>query len=536
METFLIYILKASFCLLVFYVSFLIFFKRDTYFRIQRLYLITAIIASLLLAFNTISLREAEHIRNYVATNTIAATELIKGENVLKASTVNSSIQTLPPINIKEIFIWLYAAIVLLFLTKILMGFIKLAFLIITSREAFIGNIEVRITSKVEGSTAIFGFIFMHPSLQQNQDIHKILIHEKIHVSQRHSIDILVIELLTAVMWFNPVVWLLKRSLQQIHEYLADEGVLNSGINKLEYQMLLFNHIAEDKLLFSSGFQSSIKKRISMMTHTHKTKHPKLKLLAIVPLALTLTLGMSFVNSPSKDKLKNSISKSFQEDPAKKKKSTSNFKRNEINDKSKPNYVSEKTISQQDPPVTAVAPTRMNVLYLGVDNPVSIAVSGYKPSEINVNIDNGSILKNSDNSYTVRPSRPGMAQISVYTGDKLISKQDFRVKMVHDPVAKIGGKKSGQITKEELIKAGRLEADIEYFDFDISFKVTRFELSTTQKGFVIKESSNSNLLSDSQIEKINELSPGSKIYFENIKCAGPDGAERDLSPIMFEIK
>jgi beta-lactamase regulating signal transducer with metallopeptidase domain len=538
METFLTYLLKVSGCLAIFYLGFLLLFKRDINFKFQRLFLLTAVFTSLLLAFNTFSFRAVQ--KDYTPRNAVSEIQPENSKTPSKATSLKLPSQNLQTtnksININLILLWIYLTISLLLILRLLAGFSNLFLMVVSSKKAVIGDTTVRITNKIEGSTAIFGLIFLNPSLQQNTGIQKILIHEKIHVSQRHSLDILVIELLAAAMWFNPVVWLLKRSLQQIHEYLADEGVINSGINKLEYQVLLFNQIAEDTLLFSSGFQSSIKKRISMMTQLNKTKYPKLKLGALIPLTLALIVGMSFVNTPSRGSSTNNTSTSFQEDPAKKTKTDSQTQKTKINDKSKPSKISDKTLTLQDPPVAAVALTRMNVLYIGVDNPVTIAVSNYKSSGIKVTIDNGSILKNSDNSYTIRPSMAGIAQLTVFAGDKFISKQAYRVKRVPDPVAMVGGKKGGQISKEDLIKAGGMAVVLENFDFDMVFKVSKFELSTTINGSVIKESSNSNLLTSSQIAKINELSSGQKIYFENIYCVGADGAERLLSPVMFEIK
>jgi bla regulator protein BlaR1 len=119
---------------------------------------------------------------------------------------------------------------------------------------------------------SFFNLIFI--GKQDIEENTQIIEHEKIHAKQIHTIDLLIAELLVAAMWFNPFIWMYKRELQQVHEFLADEGVLNSGVDQLEYQTLLVNHAAEGRLVaVSSNFSYSliIKKRIKMMSKKENT-------------------------------------------------------------------------------------------------------------------------------------------------------------------------------------------------------------------------------------------------------------------------
>jgi len=129
--------------------------------------------------------------------------------------------------------------------------------------------------------------------------------HEKIHVSQFHSLDLLVMELLTAVMWFNPLIWMMKNSVQLVHEYLADEGALNSGLDPLRYRVLLLNQVTEEKLIcLSSSFSSArfpgkyslIKKRIIMMTNKKISSKTKSGLLTFIPVSAFLLVLTGSVN------------------------------------------------------------------------------------------------------------------------------------------------------------------------------------------------------------------------------------------------
>jgi len=112
------------------------------------------------------------------------------------------------------------------------------------------------------------------------------------------------IELLSAVMWFNPLVWMMKNSVQLVHEYLADEGVLNTGTDKLRYQALLINQIAEERLIcLSSSFNHSlIKKRMIMMTKSKFNRGSKLKIFALIPLATILFIGVACINGQEVNK------------------------------------------------------------------------------------------------------------------------------------------------------------------------------------------------------------------------------------------
>jgi len=152
----------------------------------------------------------------------------------------------------------------------------------------------------------------------------------------------------------------------------------------------------------------------------------KLKILALVPLTIVLFLGVACVNGKNKDKL-----------------------------------------------VTLIDPVRMNVLYIGVDNPIKIAASGYETSELTVSIDNGTITgKNGE--YIVCPKQQGTANVIVANSSgKEIQRTAFKVKITPDPIAAIktpdGYKTNGLISKKELLDANGIVVSMKDFDFDINF-------------------------------------------------------------------
>lgn len=191
-------------------------------------------------------------------------------------------------------------------------------------------------------------------------------------------------------------------------------------------------------------------------------------------------------------------------------------------------------------PSLVVSADKMNVFYIGVDNPVSISVPGMAPDALTASISQGSISKKG-NSYVVRVKTNGKASINVtanINGEKKpMGKAEFRVKRVPDPVAKIGGKTGDDnISKSVLSVQPGLAADMENFDFDLKFMVTGFEMVITGKGLdPIPKKSDSYALTPEMKKMLRGVVKGNKVYFQNIRAKGPDGTTRKLSPIALEI-
>ena len=120
----------------------------------------------------------------------------------------------------------------------------------------------------------------------------EIVRHEFVHVKQKHSIDILWSELLCIVSWYNPFSWLLKRSIRQNLEFIADSKVLEGGMNKKEYQYLLLKVIGNNHFSIASKFNfSSLKKRIAMMNKMKTARMHIVKFLFILPLVAVLLIA-----------------------------------------------------------------------------------------------------------------------------------------------------------------------------------------------------------------------------------------------------
>ncbi|OFX43321.1 MAG: hypothetical protein A2046_08385 [Bacteroidetes bacterium GWA2_30_7] len=190
-------------------------------------------------------------------------------------------------------------------------------------------------------------------------------------------------------------------------------------------------------------------------------------------------------------------------------------------------------------PMAVVSPTKMNVMYIGVDNPMDISVSGFTDDKVSAGISQGSLVK-TGTGWIAKVSTAGEATVSVSAKDdegksKPMGQSKFRVKRVPDPVAKVAGKREGVIAKNLLVAQSGVMADLENFDFDLKFVVKGFRVSAMIKGFEQTKTSPSNILTADQKAIINNAEKGQKVFFEDIKAVGPDGSVRSLSPIIFKL-
>ncbi len=185
-----------------------------------------------------------------------------------------------------------------------------------------------------------------------------------------------------------------------------------------------------------------------------------------------------------------------------------------------------------------VSPTRMNLFYLGVDNPVDISVAGIAPDKVFASITNGEIKRKGE-SWVVRPRRPGNSFVIVSAEiDKVkreVDRKEFRVKTVPTPIAMVNNQSGGAINKNILLAQFGVAAIMDNFEFDLTFTVTEFDVLTIVQGFVKEAKSNNNRFTQKQKDIIRGLSKGSPLYIQDIKAVGPEGDVRSLQTINFRI-
>lgn len=201
------------------------------------------------------------------------------------------------------------------------------------------------------------------------------------------------------------------------------------------------------------------------------------------------------------------------------------------------NYYAEYMVAK---PTAVISPTKMNVFYIGVENPVSISVPGFAAENISASGGGIQAKNKAKGEYAIKPKQRGKVQIRVTATDDQGNKttfppQEFRVKKVPDPIAKVAGKSMGSIAKSKLVMAGNILAEMENFDFEMKAIVSSFTVSANIGGFERDAKSASYKLTPQQKSIIKKVKKGSRVTFEKIKCKVAGGT-RPLRDISLKIK
>ena len=273
MIDFLIYDAKVAVLIAVFYMFYRLLLSRETFHRVNRIVLLLTAVASFILPFCVITMHE---------TVTMPMPEMHVEMGPLMAEVETPSVplwQILLPI----LFIIGMCAT----LGHTLLSMIRIILLIRKSEQHPQPD---GVTVCVTGNAALSPFSWMHYIVMNREDYEThdsaILAHERGHIRLHHSWDLILVDTLTALQWFNPAMWMLRADLRAIHEYEADAAVLSQGINARQYQYLLITKAAGigGYSLANGISHSTLKNRINMMLHTKSPRQRYLKLLALVPI------------------------------------------------------------------------------------------------------------------------------------------------------------------------------------------------------------------------------------------------------------
>lgn len=283
------YIILSTALISLFYVLFRLIYNNDNNFRSLRFYLMFSVFLSLLLPLIPYSIELP--VKDSIPVTGALTTHVVTAEAM-------SEVAQSASFNWFGLVLTIYASIASLLILRIFAQLIMLAFYYIRSEKIIYDNYTVLLNHKFKSHFSFFKWIFVSPDSVSVEELDQIIAHEKIHASQYHSADLIVIELLSAVMWFNPLIWMMKNSIQLVHEYLADEGALSTGIDRIRYQELLISQVTEERLVhLSSSFNYSlIKKRMKMITQSKTKKRKGLKILTLIPVTAIIFIMLAFIN------------------------------------------------------------------------------------------------------------------------------------------------------------------------------------------------------------------------------------------------
>jgi gliding motility-associated protein GldM len=200
-------------------------------------------------------------------------------------------------------------------------------------------------------------------------------------------------------------------------------------------------------------------------------------------------------------------------------------------------------------PNVIVSPTAMNVMYIGIPNPIDVSVPGISPDKIKIKVVNGSFttekVKNSKQEYfkgswAVKPNAVGQDVQVIVTADingkpTQYAPYPFRVKPLPTPIAQFAQKSTGSIPRATAAAQQGVFATMPDFDFDLQYTVTGFTILYSDRGNDYEESSTNSNLTPKQKDLISRLTRGKYLTIKDIKALGPDGKTKDLQPVILKI-
>lgn len=286
------YLLKSGIIISVFYLFYVLFIKRETFFQLNRFYLLATLIFALILPLlPVIHYKESSTIVSYFIGG-VSITENLEG---IKNSKYTGLIN---PLSI------IYLGGVSWFTVRFISSLGRLLFIYRRFPKTTVNGLKAVIMNGDLAPFTFFNILFITETDLNRNEQNGIIEHELTHVRQYHSLDLFILELGCIIQWFNPFIWLYKVALKTEHEYTADEQVVKEGYNKLAYQELLFEKtMGVTALGLTNNFNFSLlKNRIKMMTKNRSKANARLKYLLSIPMILlVLTFSMvdcSIASSP----------------------------------------------------------------------------------------------------------------------------------------------------------------------------------------------------------------------------------------------
>ena len=286
MEDLYIYTAQVNIALLVYYLLFRLLFANDTFLAVRRLFLCSVLFLSFVYPLSSFLINWGQQ-------------DALQGVMVNYAEFLTIAASAVTPVQETSVYTWQN---LFLFVWGAGVGvlFAKMFFqLWMVCRMASRGKKVVR-----NGACLIalepwiapfsfFGWIFVNPAYYEDKDLAEIITHERTHVSQWHSADILLGEILCILFWFNPVVWLFRREIRQNLEFLADKQVVNSGYNRKNYQyhLLRLSQQLSAVPVVNNFNVSPLKKRIIMMNKKQTSRIALIRYMLLVPVTGLLLLS-----------------------------------------------------------------------------------------------------------------------------------------------------------------------------------------------------------------------------------------------------
>ena len=288
------YIIKSGICLAVFYPFYKFLLSNETFHKSNRIALLAILLLSLVLPIFNFGFSETVAHQNF---------EIPLEYLLLMQNDVTLPQPEITKITVVHFLLLAYILGAVFFAVRNIFAIIKIYSIIKNGKKQRIeNNITLVLHTNNIAPFSWFRYIVIcEKDFTENSAA--IIEHEKAHIAGNNSFDLLLCAMYNIIQWFNPVAWLLKRELQNIHEYQADEMVINNGIDKKHYKLLLVQKAVGERLFaMANNFNNNkLKKRIKMMSKQKSNPYSRFKYLCILPL-LALVVA-AFANPKMKNEM-----------------------------------------------------------------------------------------------------------------------------------------------------------------------------------------------------------------------------------------
>lgn len=278
--------------ILVFQVLFLAvyetFLKKETFFNLNRIYLLLTPILGTALPFISVDFIQKSIPQEYV----VQLPAVVVGDTISEAIP-NATSFWLPSL----LDLWLFgiALSAVIFIWKIF----RITKIYLSGNTVYFDGLKLKILPKTDTAFSFFNTIYLGENISEEKRS-SIVAHEKIHIQQKHTLDLLFFEILRIIFWFNPLIYVFQNRMATLHEFIADEKLTAENDKKQYYQNLLSEVFKTEKISFINTFfnQSLIKKRISMLQKSKSRKAAQLKYLLLLPAICAMLIYTACSNEP----------------------------------------------------------------------------------------------------------------------------------------------------------------------------------------------------------------------------------------------
>lgn len=277
------YFFISNLMLLIFYIVFYVTVRKETHFKLNRAYLLFALLFSAI--FPLVEVPDISKFEQVGIPSIHLETVLVQSNNLNQT------------FNWLEVIGYIYIIIAVALFIRLVISVLSIIFIIIHSKQKEDKGSYVLIKTNESGIFSFFYFLFWNDSLTDENSTQKIIEHELTHIRQRHSLDIILVELFKIFFWFNPIVWFIQKDIRINHEYLADAAVhKNEKNSSSEYAKILLANVfnISPNSLENNFFNHSLtKKRIAMLTQKKSLEITKWKYLLTIP---AIFMGLYFAS------------------------------------------------------------------------------------------------------------------------------------------------------------------------------------------------------------------------------------------------